>query len=158
MKKPTGNALMIGAAILAAAAIPAVATPAAAQAGGWNGRYVWEEDVGRHGGTTPSDSITAFITYTLTIGPRAGPTRCMLNGQGFQTNRRIQCTAVPNGATLTVKFRRFGAENFPGDSWAPGQTLFTLSRGKRGIATSLQALTPSNRTTPRSGTLFRRVR
>jgi hypothetical protein len=157
VKKQSGNALMIGAVILAAAAIPAGAIPASAQGSGWNGRYVWEENVGRHGGTTPTDGITAFITYTLTIGPLAGPTGCMLHGEGYQTNRQIQCTAIPRGTMVAVKFRRFGAENFPGDNWSPGQTLFTLNRGKRGITTSLQALTPSNRATPRSGTLFRGV-
>lgn len=157
MKTHSIRALAIGAAMFTAATLPAAAAPSAIQ-GGWNGRYVWEEDVGRHGGTTPSDSITAFITYTLTIGPGAGPSGCSLNGQGLQTNRRIQCTAVPGGNTLVVKFRRFGAENFPGDSWSAGQSLFTLSRGKRGITTALQALTPSNRNTPRGGMLFRRVR
>ncbi len=130
------------------------AAPAAAQPAGWSGRYVWEEDVGRHGGTTPSDSIVAFITYTLAVGPGTGPTGCMLNGQGFQTNKRIRCTVTPQGKSIVVKFHGYGADNMFDDGYRRGQPLFTLTRTPRGLVTTLQGLDASSDTTPRSGKLF----
>lgn len=142
--------------VMIAAAAVTVPMHAAAQVAGWNGRYVWEEDVGRHGGTTPSDSIAAFITYTLSIGPGNGPTGCQLTGQGFQTNRRIQCTVTPRANSITVKFYKFGADNV-GGRYPSGQPLFTLTRTPSGVVTSLNGLGASNRTTPRSGKLFRRA-
>ncbi|WP_315760280.1 DUF5991 domain-containing protein [Sphingomonas sp. Y38-1Y] len=138
----------------AAAALPAAAP---AQVAAWNGRYVWEENVGRHGGTTPQDSIAAFITYTLRVGPGNGPTGCTLNGQGFQTNKRIVCTVTPQGRSAIVKFYGYGPDNMFDDGYRRGQPLFTLTRGPRGVATTLQALQASSRTTPRRGTLFRRA-
>jgi hypothetical protein len=140
--------------VAAAAALPAAAP---AQVAGWTGRYVWEEDVGRHGGNDPRDNIAAFITYRLQVGPGAGPTGCRLEGQGLQTNKRIQCTVTPQGRSAIVKFYGYGPDNMFDDGYRRGQTLFTLTRGPRGITTTLQALKPSNRTTPRSGTLFRRA-
>ena len=138
----------------AAATLPA---PASAQVGGWTGRYVWEENVGRQGGSDPRDSIMAFITYTLSIGPGNGPTRCALNGQGFQTNKRIQCTVTPRGNSVIVKFYKYGPDNMFNQGYRPGQALFTLTRTRFGVTTSLQGLTASNRSTPRRGKLFRRV-
>lgn len=139
---------------VAAAALPAAAS---AQVAGWNGRYVWEESVGRHGGNTPRDSIAAFITYTLSIGRGNGPTGCTLNAEGLQTNKRIQCTVTPRGNAAIVKFYKYGPDNMFGDGYRPGQPLFTLTRTRGGIATALQGLSASSRTTPRSGKLFRRV-
>lgn len=143
-------------AVMIAALAATVPMQATAQVASWNGRYVWEEDVGRHGGTTPSDSIAAFITYTLSIGPGKGPTGCLLTGQGFQTNRRIQCTVTPRANSITVKFYKFGADNI-GGRYPSGQPLFTLTKTPRGILTSLNGLGASNRTTPRAGMLFRRA-
>ncbi|MDV3458055.1 DUF5991 domain-containing protein [Sphingomonas sp. HF-S4] len=154
MKKLPAGTPSIGMMIAAAAAV--LPNPATAQVAGWNGRYVWEEDVGRHGGTTPSDSVVAFITYTLSIGPGNGPTGCLLTGQGFQTNRRIQCTVTPRGNAITVKFYKFGADNV-GGRYPSGQPLFTLTRTPRGIVTSLNGLGASSRTTPHRGMLFRRA-
>ena len=147
------NAITLALAV-AAATLPA---PASAQVAGWTGRYVWEENVGRHGGSDPRDSIVAFITYTLSIGPGNGPTRCALNGQGLQTNKRIRCTVTPRGNALIVKFYRYGPDNMFNDRYRPGQALFTLTRTRFGITTSLQGLTASSRSTPRRGKLFRRV-
>lgn len=141
--------------LAAAAAVLPAAAPA--QVAGWNGRYVWEEDVGRHGGTDPRNSIVAFITYRLQVGPGAGPTGCRLDGQGFQTNKRIRCTVTPQGSSAIVKFYGFGPDNMFDDGYRRGQALFTLTRAPRGLTTTLQALKPSNRTTMRSGTLFRRA-
>jgi hypothetical protein len=136
----------------AAVTLPAAAT---AQVAGWNGRYVWEEDVGRRGGAG-ADGITAFITYTLSIGPGNGSTGCTLSGQGLQTNRRIQCTVTPRANSIIVKFYKFGPNNV-GGRYPSGQPLLTLTRTRGGITTALHGLGPSNRTTPRSGVLFRRV-
>lgn len=137
-----------------AAAAVALSAPASAQVAGWTGRYVWEENVGRQGGSSPSDSIAAFITYTLSIGPGNGATGCTLNGQGFQTNKRIQCTVTPRGNTIIVKFYRFGPDNMFNDGYTRGQALFTLTRTGRGLTTTLQGLRASNRGTPRVGRLF----
>ncbi|WP_156348979.1 MULTISPECIES: DUF5991 domain-containing protein [unclassified Sphingomonas] len=129
-------------------------TPASAQDAGWNGRYVWEENVGRHGGNTPTDSIVAFITYTLGVGPGNGPTGCTLNGQGFQTNKRIRCTVTPQGKSIVIKFHGYGADNMFDSGYRRGQALFTLTRTPRGLVTALQALTASADATPRTGKLF----
>lgn len=144
---------LAGAVVLAAL----TTTAASAQPAEWTGRYVWEENVGRHGGTTPRDSITAFITYTLSIGPGNGSTGCRLNGEGLQTNKQIQCTVTPRGAAIIVKFYRYGPDNMFNDGYRPGQALFTLTRTPRGLSTALQGLSASSRTTPRTGKLFRRV-
>jgi hypothetical protein len=144
-------------ALTLAAAAAILPTDAPAQVAGWYGRYVWEEDVGRRGGSDPRSSIAAFITYRLHVGPSAGPTGCRLEGQGLQTNKRIQCTVTPQGRSAIVKFYGYDRDNMFEDGYRLGQTLFTLTRGPSGITTSLQALQPSNRTTPRNGTLFRRA-
>ena len=139
-----------------AAATTALPANAAAQVASWDGRYVWEESVGQHG--VPGEGIAAFITYTLAVGPGNGPTRCTLNGQGLQTNKRIQCTVTPRGNAAIVKFYGYGPDNMFRDGYSTGQVLFTLTRGPAGITTSLQGLTASSRSTPRSGRLFRPVR
>lgn len=142
---------------LAAIATTAPA-PASAQVAAWQGRYIWEEDVGRYGGPDKRDSVVAFITYTLHVGPSAGATGCRLDGQGFQTNKRILCTVTPQGRSAIVKFYDYGPDNIFDSGYRPGQPLFTLTRGPRGIVTHLQGLQASSRTTPRTGTLFRRLR
>jgi hypothetical protein len=142
--------------LIIAAAAATLAPHAAAQTAGWNGRYVWEEAVGRHGGSTPSDSVAAFITYTLAIGPGNGPTGCLLSGQGLQTNRRIQCTVTPRANAITIKFYKFGTGNV-GGRYPSGAALLTLSRTRGGITTTLHGLGPSGNATPRNGQLFRRV-
>jgi len=133
-------------------------SPACAQIAAWQGRYIWEENVGRNGGPDPRDSVTAFITYTLHLGPSAGSTGCRLDGQGLQTNKRIRCTVTPQGRSVVVKFHGYGPDNMFDDGYRRGQPLFTLTRGPRGIVTTLQALKASSRITPRTGALFRRTR
>ncbi len=142
---------------LSLAAAATVATPATAQVAAWNGRYVWEEGVGRQGGSDPRDSVAAFITYTLAIGPGNGPTGCMLNGQGFQTNKRIRCTVTPQRGSIIVKFYGYGRDNMFDDGYRIGQPLFTLTRTPRGIVTQLQGLRASSDTTPRTARLFRKA-
>lgn len=148
--------LGIASATLTLAAV--ASQPASAQVATWQGRYIWEEDVGRYGGPDKRDSVVAFITYTLHIGPSAGATGCSLEGQGFQTNKRIRCTVTPQGRSAIVKFYGYGPDNMFDSGYRRGQPLFTLTRGPRGIVTTLQGLKASSRTTPRSGTLFRRLR
>ncbi|MEP9400449.1 DUF5991 domain-containing protein [Sphingomonas silueang] len=143
-------AAALGLATLATA--PATAAPLSS----WYGRYVWEENVGRHGGDTPQDSIAAFVTRTLSIGPGNGATGCTLNGQGFQTNTRILCTATPQGDSVVIKFYKFGPDNMFGN-YRIGSTLLTMTRTPGGIVTRLAAMGPSSDATPRTGKLFRRV-
>lgn len=155
MHHPISTMKTVGLSLAAAAAM--VASPAPAEVAAWNGRYVWEEGVGRHGGPDPRDSVAAFITYTLSIGPGNGPTRCTLNGQGFQTNKRIRCTLTPQGKSIIVKFQGYGADNMFDDGYRGGQPLFTLTRTPRGLVTTLQGLKASSNLTPRSGKLFYKV-
>ena len=135
----------------------AVATPASAQVAGWNGRYVWEEPLGRVGGNNPRESVAIFVTYTLSLGAGNGPTGCLLRAEGYQTNVRMQCTRTPQGNSLIVKFYRF-ASPARGSRYRMGAALFTLSRTRGTIVTRLQALRPASDASPRSGRLFRRLR
>lgn len=138
----------------AAAARPASSTePSSA----WHGRYVWEESLGRIGGSTPSEGVAAFINHTLVLGPSAGATSCALNGDGYQTHRRIICTATPEGQSLVIKFYKFGAENALGRHQV-GERLFTLTRGPEGLMTRLEGLGRAVDNMPRSGMLFRLTR
>jgi hypothetical protein len=137
---------------LALAGVPAAT---AAPLPEWSGRYVWEEPIGRIGGSTPADSLVAFVTYTLALGPGNGPAGCTLNGQGYQTYRRLQCTATPQGNSVIVTFYRFGPDNI-GGSYPVGAPLFTMTRTPDGIVTQLQALRASSDMTPQTGRLFRR--
>lgn len=132
---------------------PQAATPISV----WNGRYAWEESLGRMGGSTPAEGAAAFVTYTLALGPGNGSTSCTLYAQGFQTNTRMQCTATPQGSSVVVKFYKFGADN----QRAPhtmGERLFTLTRdGGGGIRTQLEGLQPASDTTTRTGRLFQKL-
>lgn len=147
--------LFAAAAATLAAALPTAPADAAPLAS-WHGRYVWEENVGRQGGSAPGEGIVAFVTYTLSIGPGNGATGCTLNGQGFQTNTRILCTATPQGNSVIVKFYKFGPDNMFG-SYRIGAPLFTLTRGPGGLTTRLAALIKSSDSTPSVGRLFRKV-
>lgn len=134
----------------------ATTAPATAQVAGWNGRYVWEESLGRIGGSNPRESVATFITYTLSLGAGNGSTGCMVRAEGYQTNLRLQCTATPQGKALIVKFYRFAAPA-GGYQYRMGAPLFTLTRTRTGIVTRLQALGPASDASPRSGRLFRRI-
>ena len=132
---------------------PPPSTPLAA----WNGRYVWEESLGRIGGATAAEGAAAFVTYTLALGPGNGATSCTLNAQGFQTNMRMQCTATPQGGAVVIKFYRYGADNLRGKH-AMGERLMTLRPdGAGGITTQLETLQPASDATTRSGRLFRKL-
>jgi len=141
--------------LIALALVGTAGTADAAPLSAWNGRYVWEESIGRIGGSNPRESIAAFVTRTLTIGPRTGATGCMLSSEGYQTFEKLQCTATPQGRSLVIKFYRMGPDSRPA-GYARGQALFTLTMGPRGITTQLQALHPTANSTPRRGRLFRR--
>jgi uncharacterized protein DUF5991 len=143
--------LKAAAAIGLATAIPA----ASAQVSSWYGRYVWEESLGRIGGSSPAEGVASFVTYSLSLRAGNGSTGCMLTAQGFQTDRRIQCTATPQGTGLIVKFYKSASP--AGDGYRIGTALFTLSRTSAGIVTRLQALGPASDASPRSGRLFRRI-
>lgn len=132
-------------------------TPAAARPlPEWQGRYRWEEPLGRTGGSSPADSLGIFVTYTLALGPGNGSTRCLLRGTGYQTNREIRCTATPQSNAVVIKFYKFGPDNI-GGRYALGTPLFTMTRARAGIVTQLQALNPSSDRTPRRGRLFKRI-
>ncbi len=139
---------------VAPAARPASAgTPSSA----WHGRYVWEESLGRIGGATPSEGMAAFINHSLVLGPSAGATGCVLNGDGYQTHRRIICTATPEGQSLVIKFYKFAPDNALG-RYQVGQRLFTLTRGPEGVMTRLEGLGRAADHMPRSGMFFRLTR
>jgi|GEM_PF-4871170 len=120
----------------------------------WHGRYVWEESIGRVGGSAPSEGVAAFINHTLVLGPSAGSTSCALNGDGYQTHRRIICTATPEGQSLVIKFYQFAPGNALGRHQV-GQRLFTLTRAPEGVVTRLEGLAPAVDNMPRSGMLFK---
>lgn len=120
----------------------------------WYGRYVWAEPLGRIGGSGASDGLVAFVTYTLTIRPSRGSTGCTITAEGYQTNKRMQCTATPERNSVVIKYYRFRPAP-GGDRYRPGAKLFTMSRTTRGLVTQLQALQPASDATPRSGRLFR---
>ena len=122
----------------------------------WHGRYVWEESLGRIGGSSPAEGAAAFVTHTLSLGPSAGATGCTLNAQGFQTNTRVLCTATPVGTSVDIKFYRAAPGNV-GGRHAIGDRLFTLTRDGGGIGTRLEALDPASDSTPRTGRLFKKV-
>lgn len=138
----------------AAAARPVSST---APSSAWHGRYVWEESVGRIGGSAPSEGVAAFIEHTLVLGPSAGATSCALNGDGYQTHRRIICTATPEGQSLAIKFYKFAPGNALGRHQV-GERLFTLTRGPEGLTTRLEGLGRAVDNMPRSGVLFRSTR
>jgi hypothetical protein len=140
---------------LALAALAPITPAAAKPLPEWYGRYVWEEPLGRVGGSSPTDSIAIFVTYTLALGPGNGSTSCLLRGEGYQTNRQMQCTATPQGNSVIIKFYKFGPDNMGGGGYALGAPLFTMTRAGGGIVTQLQALSPSSDATPRRGRLFR---
>lgn len=135
--------------------LPRAAAPGTSQAA-WQGRYVWEESVGRIGGAAPSQGVAAFITHMLVLGPSAGPTSCALSGDGYQTHRRIICTATPEGRSLVIKFYKFGPDNALGRHQV-GERLFVLTRMPDGLMTQLEGLTPAIDNAPRSGALFKRM-
>lgn len=138
----------------ATAASPTKAAPLAA----WQGRYVWEESLGRIGGSSPSEGAAAFVTHTLSLGPGNGSTSCTLNSAGFQTHTRMLCTATPSGTSIVIKFYKFGPDDVRDrTAMAIGAPLLTLHRDPSGIATQLQGLNPASDATPRSGRLFRKV-
>lgn len=153
MSYPVKAATGLCLALAAMTAAPAVAAPLS----NWHGRYVWEEHVGRRGGSAPGEGIEAFVTYTLALGPGNGPTGCRLIGQGLQTNRRIQCTATPQRDSVVIKFYRFGPDNI-GGGYRTGTPLFTLTRTQTGVVTRLQGLRPSSDATRDTGRLFQRAR
>ncbi|MET3494625.1 DUF5991 domain-containing protein [Variovorax boronicumulans] len=122
----------------------------------WNGRYVWEESLGRIGGSSPSEGAAAFVTHTLSLGPGNGATGCTLNAEGFQTNMRMLCTATPSGTSVVVKFYKFGPDNVRGQR-TTGERLLTLTREPGGIVTQLEGLRPSSDAAPRKGRFFAKV-
>lgn len=145
------NALLLG---LAAAAVTAPVGASAAPLQTWYGRYVWQENLGRIGGNGPRDGVVAFTTYTLRLGPNAGPTGCLLTGEGYQLDERLKCTATPEIDSVVIKFFTLrGPYVYP-----QGAKLFTMTRTNRGIVTRLQALHPNSDATPIVGRLFRPLR
>lgn len=122
----------------------------------WQGRYVWEEPLGRIGGSSPAEGVAAFVTHTLTLGPGSGATGCTLNAEGFQTYTRTICTATPSGPSVVIKFYKAGPENV-GGRHAVGDRLLTLTRDNGGIATRLEGLSPASDATPRAGRFFKKV-
>jgi len=139
----------------AAAALATPSVAGAAPLATWYGTYVWEESLGRIGGSTPAEGAAAFVTRTLSLGPSAGATGCTLNAEGFQTYEQMKCTATPEGESVIIKFYKFGA-NAPG-RYRLGAPLFTMTRSGGGIVTRLQQMRPSSDASPGSGTLFRRA-
>lgn len=142
---------------LAAAAVAAPTVASAAPLATWFGRYAWEENLGRHGGSTPGEGIVAFMTYTLALGPGNGSTGCTLNIAGFQTYERYRCTATPQLNQLVIKFYGPAPGGNGRDRYRLGTSMFTLTKTGTGLSTRLQAMAPASDRTPRIGRLFHRV-
>jgi hypothetical protein len=140
---------------LAAATLATPNVASAAPLGTWYGTYVWEESLGRIGGSTPAEGAAAFVTRTLSLGPSAGDTGCTVNAEGYQTYEQMKCTATPEGESVIIKFYKFGA-NAPG-RYRVGAPLFTMTRTGSGLMTRLQGMRPSSDASPSSGMLFRRA-
>lgn len=149
-------AAILASAAMAPALAPALAVAAPAHAAstpGWDGTYVWEDALGRIGGSNPAEGAAAFVTYTLTIGLGTGETGCWLSAEGYQTDEEIACTATTQGTSLIVKFDSAVNSARPA-RYAPGVALLTLTRGGGALTTQLQALKDS-RNVARKGLLFR---
>lgn len=149
---PLSGRVTVTAAASAAAPAPQVSR-ASGPVAAWHGRYVWEESLGRTGGSSPSEGVASFVTYTLSLGPGQGATGCTLNASGFQTNTRMQCTATPTGSSLVIKFYKFGPDDVRGRH-TRGERLLTLTRDASGVVTQLEGLQPASDSTPRRGRLF----
>lgn len=122
----------------------------------WYGTYIWEEPLGRMGGSSPTDSIALYRTYRLLLGPAAGSTGCIVTGSGFQLNDQFKCTATPQEESVIIKFYHFGSNATA--RYPSGTPMFTMTRTNSGLVTQLQALQPTSRTTPFRGRLFRPTR
>lgn len=153
MLKSIKSAILLGLSTIAVAT-PTMAHAQSAALRAWYGQFLWEESLGRIGGSTPSEGAAAFVSYTLTLGPDAGPSGCMLRGEGFQTNEQLKCTATPELGSVIIKYF---ALRPTGGRYYSGQPLFRMSRGEHGIVTRLQALEPQSDATARTGRLFRRI-
>lgn len=129
------------------AAAPAMAQP------GWNGTYVFEADLGRDGAGAGN---AIGVEHRLTLGGRGG---CRLTAEGFQSNEDIRCTATPTANGVRIAFKGYadgGTTNQYGVAqYKPGATLFTLTRGKRGIVTTWGAYEPDG-IKGKSGVYFRK--
>lgn len=140
---------------LAAWALAALTLPAPAQAAstpGWDGAYVWEDALGRIGGSDATESAAAFVTYTLMIGIGTGETGCWLSIEGYQSDEEIACTAAAQGTSLVIRFEHTANSARP-PRYAKGAALLTLTRGGA-LVTQLQALKDSSNVA-RKGLLFR---
>ncbi|WP_294261285.1 DUF5991 domain-containing protein [uncultured Sphingomonas sp.] len=127
------------------------AAPAMAQPG-WNGTYVFESDLGRD---AVGQGYAIGVEHRLTLG-RGG---CRLTAEGFQSNEDIRCTATPTANGLRIAFKGYadgGTTNQYGVAqYKPGATLFTLTRGKRGVVTTWGAYEPDG-IKGKSGVYFRK--
>lgn len=119
---------------LAGVALAAVAIPASAQ--GWQGRYVYEEPLGRD---ALGKGLAIFVNHRLTLGPDGA---CRIDAEGYQTDTHIRCTATPANGTLQVKFLSYvggGVKNQYGvQIYRVSQPLFRLTRARRGVTTTFQ--------------------
>lgn len=138
--------------ILAVVALALSAPAHAASTPGWDGTYIWEDPLGRVGGSNAAEGVAVFVTYTLTIGLGTGETGCWLTIEGYQTDQEIACTAVAQGTSLVVKFDSLVNSARPA-RYPAGAALLTLTRGGA-LVTQLQALKDS-RNVARKGLLFR---
>ncbi len=129
------------------AAAPVTAQP------GWTGRYVFDADLGRDG---LGKGITIGVTHTLVLGGKAG---CVLVAEGYQTDTYIRCTATPAGTGVRIAFKSHRDGSLVNDygvaQYKPGATLFTLTRGKRGVVTTWGAYEPDG-IKGKSGVYFRK--
>lgn len=146
-------AAILASAALALSTFAVSASGHAASTPGWDGAYVWEDALGRVGGSNAAESAAMFVTYTLMIGLGTGETGCWLSIEGFQTDQEIACTAMAQGTSLVVRFEH-AADSARPARYAKGAALLTLTRGGGALVTQLQALKDS-RNVARRGLLFR---
>ncbi|WP_315764372.1 DUF5991 domain-containing protein [Sphingomonas sp. Y38-1Y] len=137
---------------IAALAIMGAAAPLAAQPG-WTGTYVFDADLGRD---ALGKGISIGVEHRLVLGGRGG---CRLTAQGYQSNEDIRCTAVPTRGGMRITFKSYADGSIKNQygvtRYQPGATLFTLTRGPRGVVTSWGAYEPDG-IKGKTGTYFRK--
>ena len=116
---------------LALLAAMVAAAPLGAAPPAWNGRYVYEQSLGRN-----VPGVAMFVTHQLTLGRGT----CRIKSDGYQTDELIHCTTAPIPGGLAVKFASWEDGRIVNRHdvrvYDPGAVLFTLTRPRGTLLTS----------------------